>query len=151
MNDKIDIKIVFPGSMEYVPPVREFVRETLYCKNYSEKEAFRTEVMIDELISNSVIYGSNSINDKVSLDIAFDEESFECTVEDFGVNAAHKDRLRRVYDSITNEGKSDEIKKGLSLVKLIADDISLDVNKNGETEIKVVKYKTAKEKGESNE
>jgi len=141
MNDKLDIDIVFPSSMEYVPAIREFIRESLYTREYSEKEAFRTEVMVDELISNSVVYGSNSIHDKVTLDISFDKEVFECVVEDFGANIEHKNRLKRIYDKITTNHHSEEIKKGLSLVKMISDDISLDVNANGETEIKVVKYK----------
>ncbi len=50
MGEKVEIEIVFPALMEYVPAIREFVRESLYTKNYTEKEAYRTEIMVDDLI-----------------------------------------------------------------------------------------------------
>lgn len=141
MDDKLDIEIVFPALMEYIPSVREFIRESLYTKNYSEKEAFRTEIMVDELISNSVVYGSSGVSDKVKLNLSFNEKKFECVVEDYGVNLEHKNRLKQVYDNLNNISDIDGIKKGLSLVKLISDDITLDITENGDTEIKVIKYK----------
>ena len=149
MGNKVDIEIVFPALMEYVPAVREFVRESLYAKDYTEKEAFRTEIMVDELLSNSVVYGSDSAQDKVKLDFSFDEEKFECLVEDYGVNEEHKNRLKQVYDTLNGDNHIEEIHKGLSLVKLISDDISLDVTDAGDTEIRVVKYKHHGEDDES--
>ncbi len=141
MGEKVEIEIVFPALMEYVPAIREFVRESLYTKNYTEKEAYRTEIMVDELISNSVIYGSDNAKDKVKLGLAFDEEKFECLVEDYGANKAHKERLVDIYNRLDEQQNIEEIHKGLSLVKLISDDITLDITKSGETEIRVVKYK----------
>jgi len=109
MDDKLDIEIVFPALMEYIPSVREFIRESLYTKNYSEKEAFRTEIMVDELISNSVVYGSRGVSDKVKLNLSFNEEKFECVVEDYGVNLEHKNRLKQVYDNLNNISDIDGI------------------------------------------
>ena len=145
MNDKLDVEVVFPASMEYVPSIREFIRESLYTKDYSEKEAFRTEIMVDELMSNSVIYGSSGISDKIKLNFSFDSDKFECIVEDYGVNPEHKKRLEQVYKSLNDDKDIDGIKKGLSLVKLISDDISLDISKDGDTEIKVTKYKNRRD------
>lgn len=142
---KNHLSLSFPALLDYIPAVRNLVRETLVSFGYDEKDSFRNEVIADELCTNAVIYGSTKPTDCVVMAIDFNDNSVDLRVEDNGNNEIHKERLKQFYKDLSkNDDVSDsrQDSRGIALVKLISDELSISINEFGETEIRAVKYKS---------
>ncbi len=155
MDDKGDknllsIEITHPPILKYVPPIRELFKEILQAFGYEEKESFHAEVVVDELDTNAIIYGSNKMSAYINIKMEFNERLYMINIEDKGNNKIHKERLLTIIDRLNK--KVDKVKnegKGLFLVKLISDEIEVKINEFGDTTIHVVKYKDKNNKKES--
>ena len=88
------VKISFPGNLEYVSPIRKFISEVLIVNNYSQKFAYRSEVIIDEVCSNAINYGCKSSDAHVELACMIFSDRIELHIKDQGGNTKDVERLR---------------------------------------------------------
>jgi len=52
-------KVKIPSHVDYIPPIRKFIAEVLQIKGFDSKFSFRSEVIVDEICYNAVMYGPN--------------------------------------------------------------------------------------------
>jgi anti-sigma regulatory factor (Ser/Thr protein kinase) len=140
--DTVQLKI--PGDIEYVPSVRKFVSDILLVNQFSQKCAFRSEIIIDEICNNAVTYGCQSPDSTIDLTCLIFEDRIEFLVKDCGGSSENISRLRKAVGS-----SSDTIKPpsdgrvqaglGLEIVRMLSEDVDLVVDQNNLTSIRVVR------------
>ncbi len=140
---KNSIKLTFPGKLEYIPAIRKFVSGVAMSNKFSNKFAFRLEIIVDEICNNAVQHGSLSAAAQVEVLVNIDLDAMNISVSDSGGKMKDIKRLKDVL-ALTNkeeiEGKF-ERGRGMDIVKTLSSDIHLNVLPNGRTEIKVIKFR----------
>ncbi len=149
MSDKkpYTFNISFPGNLEYVSPIRKFISEVLVRKNFTQKFAYRSEVIIDEICSNAVNYGCKSANAKIEFLCSIYEDKVDILVRDEGGKKKDVETLRLAV----NGGKEKKVNSiepiestnqkclGLEIVKMLSERIDLEIDDNNVTTIRVVR------------
>ena len=148
-NGSYQIALSFPGNHEYIAPVRKFVYEALLVNNYSQKFAYRSEVIVDEICSNAINYGCKEVDARVDLVCLIAQDRFEVQVKDRGGDRKDVERLRFAVKNFEDKGKTaaagcipGDIRKeclGLEIVKMLAEEVDLHVDDNNVTTLKVVR------------
>jgi anti-sigma regulatory factor (Ser/Thr protein kinase) len=146
MAEKVPYKlrIKFPGDLEYIPAVRKFVSEMLLVSQFSPKFAFRSEIIVDEICNNAVTYGCSSLDASVEVVCMVHDDRIEFQVKDGGGAAEDVKRLR---DAVAAEkaaaevmdGKRSAAGLGLEIVRLLSEEVNLEVDDNNLTSIRVVR------------
>jgi len=148
-NTSYNVRISFPGSFEYIAPIRKFISEMLLVNNYNPKFAYRSEVIVDEICSNAISYGCKSIDAQIELDCLIASDRFEVQVKDQGGSREDIERLRqtvsnyREYQEKRAEAVKDIPKEclGLEIIKMLSEEIDLQVDENNITTLRVVRRK----------
>jgi len=146
------LKLTFPANLDYIFPVRKFISEMLMMNNYSQKFAYRSEVIVDEICSNAVTYGCKSINDQVEFACVVYPDKMEIQVKDQGGSTKDLERLRI---ALNNEDHYNQERVnvpsdagnnclGIEIVRLLSEEIELDINKDNVTTIRVVRKRKSK-------
>ncbi|MCX7725819.1 MAG: ATP-binding protein [Chitinispirillaceae bacterium] len=134
------VNIKFPGNMEYIPAVRKFVSELLQVCNFSPKFSYRTEIIIDEICSNSVLYGCKKEDAEIELTNTVYEDRVEINIKDQG---GKKEDIKRLKNAIKRwEGeKTDQPKEGLGLeiVRMLSERLDVVIDENNLTSVHVVR------------
>lgn len=133
-----------PGDVDYIPPARKFVYETMLSYGFSTKFAYRSEVVIDEVCNNAVMYGCNHVEAVVYIHLSIFEDRIELEVRDSGGNIENKKRLRNSLDAKKTHPSHldqaiDENTLGLEMVKLLASHMQVAVDDNNTTSIRVIR------------
>lgn len=122
-----------PANHEYVPALRRLITSVVTQKGYSRKDAFRIETIVDELSNNAIEHG-NPEQGKISVDFNLDYSKVEIIVSNMSKMADQKDSsiieqkfANPVIDEDSTRGR------GLSLVKMLSDELKLDINEQGTT------------------
>ncbi len=144
------IKIKFPSNIGYVSPIRNLISDLLQVREYSRKFAYRSEVIVDEVCSNAIQYGSKKENAAVNLDCIISDEKFEIHVQDQGGNSADVGRLKEAVasDNIDINEEVSKIRKlarggfGLEIVRMLSEEVELKIGENNMTTLKVVRKKS---------
>src|SRR5690606_23456476 len=76
--------VTLPSDLEYIPPLRQFVAEIARVEGFSKKFCFRTEIIVDELVTNGILHGSQDVHSSISLSAVFEEGSMNLSVQDQG-------------------------------------------------------------------
>ncbi len=152
-NTPYKLKLSFPGSLEYVSPIRKFVSEVLLVNNYSQKFAYRSEVIVDEVCSNAVNYGCNSVDSRVDFVCLVYPDRIEIQIKDQGGKKKDMERLRVAVDNGDEtqpeaEGVLNPCQGclGLEIVRMLSNEIDMQVDENNMTTLRVVRRrKTSQE------
>lgn len=141
------VNLSFPGHLDYIFPVRKFIAEILLVSNYSQKFAYRSEVIVDEVCSNAVAYGCRSANARIDLSCLIYPDRMEIQVKDQGGNPKDLERLRMAvesekkpiledFDLMRSASKNN---LGLEIVRLLSEEIDLHIDRNNVTTIRVIR------------
>ncbi len=139
------IALSFPGNLEYVSPVRKFISEILIRRSFSEKFAYRSEVIVDEICTNAICYGCKSSNAIIHFTCFIHEDRIEFEIKDEGGKSEDLNRLKVAVDDPKERQKSTlspfkEMEKeclGLEIVKMLSEKIDLDIDENNVTTIRI--------------
>ncbi|MBN2035567.1 MAG: ATP-binding protein [Chitinispirillaceae bacterium] len=136
------LKISFPSNLGIVPAVRSFVSRVMLHKGYSDRDSFRVETIVDEICNNAVQYGAHTDHDNITLKMKVNWDKVEIDAEN--KSDPHKtDSLRMHIDNLLHDKavNLDERRgRGLALVKMLASELSAEINDNGTT-VHVTKLK----------
>jgi len=155
MDDQIPyrLKISFPGNLEYVSPIRKFISEVLQVNNYSQKFAYRSEVIVDEVCSNAINFGCKTVDARVDFFFFFYSDRLEIQVKDQGGNKNDVERLRVAVDYSEESQKEPDIFQnpcdgclGLEIVRMLSNEVELHVDENNVTTLRVVRRRKSANK-----
>jgi len=139
------VKIRFPGDLEYIPAVRKFVAELLLVNQFSSKCAYRSEIIIDEICNNAVVYGCRTADSQVEVVCVMHEDRIEFQVKDAGGSETD---LKRLRDAVAAEesgvkpildGRKSAAGLGLEIVRLLSEEVNVEVDDNNLTSIRVIR------------
>jgi anti-sigma regulatory factor (Ser/Thr protein kinase) len=139
------IRMRFPSDLDYIPPVRKFVAETLQVNQFSPKFAYRSEVIVDEICHNAITHGSRTMDATVEIDCKIFPDRFEFEANDQGGKKDDLDRLKKAVkkaDEKTTESiidKEDKRGLGLEIVRLLSEDVKLEIGNDNMTTVRVVR------------
>ena len=147
MRNSYRLKVSIPGNIEYVAIVRKFVSEVLLSTGYTQKFAYRTEVIVDEICSNAVVYGCRAVSSHVHLECRVDKNRVEIEVKDQGGSRVDIRRLREALEAADRLKEKPLVKKpavrraglGLEIVKMLSEKLILDIDDNNVTSIRVMR------------
>ncbi len=127
-----EVTLSFPSELSFVPPVRQMVRRITKQKNYSNKDAFRIETIVDEICNNAVEHGSNVEGKEVDVSIAIDRKKIEITITNKS-NPEKIESLRKISEYLASPKASfhDKRGRGLALVKMLSNKFQIDSSEIG--------------------
>ena len=145
----IKVRLKFPGDLEYIPAVRKFVSEMLQVNHFSPKFAFRSEIIVDEICNNAVSYGCNASNATVEIVCLIYGERIEFLVKDSG---GKNEDIKRLKAAMVAEDKAAMAAAskptgpglGLEIVRMLSEEVNLEVDDNNLTSIRVVRHREDK-------
>ncbi len=123
----------FPPELTIIPPVRQLVSRIARQKGYGERDSFRIETIVDEVCNNAVEHGVPDKMKDIELFVKIDRKKIE--IEVVNISDPKKiNSLKAISKSIlgTNE-KRLERGRGLSLVKMLSNDLAIDFSGKGTT------------------
>jgi anti-sigma regulatory factor (Ser/Thr protein kinase) len=142
-------RVQVPSDLEYIPPLRQFVAELARVEGFSKKFCFRTEIIVDELVTNGILHGSQDVHTTIALSARFEDAQMHLSVQDQGGSRKNLENLKRaVYSPRPSSDRKRG--RGLKIVQMLSSEIKIDLEENGNTQVHVVKSKddeaTAREK-----
>ncbi len=150
MNESISekIRLSFPGDLEYIPAVRKFIADILLVDGFSSKFAYRSEIIIDEICNNAVVYGCKSLDDVIDLTCKIFSDRIEINVKDKGGTGGDIQRLRKALKfeddkDLTDFGREAASEKvtglGFEIIRMLSENVEFEIDENNLTSIKVVR------------
>jgi anti-sigma regulatory factor (Ser/Thr protein kinase) len=132
--------VQIPSDLEYIPPLRQFIAELARVEGFSKKFCFRTEIIVDELVTNGILHGSQDVHTTIQVEAAFDQAQMHLSVQDQGGSMQNLENLKRsVHSPRPNSDKKRG--RGLKIVQMLSSEIKIDLAENGNTQVHVVKTK----------
>lgn len=133
-------QVQIPSDLEYIPPLRQFIAELARVEGFSKKFCFRTEIIVDELVTNGILHGSQDVHTTISVAASFDNSQMHLSVQDQGGSRQNLENLKRsVYSPRPSSDKKRG--RGLKIVQMLSSEIKIDLAENGNTQVHVVKAK----------
>ncbi len=134
------VKVRFPGDLEYIPPVRKFIAELLQVSNFSSKFAYRSEIIVDEICNNAVVYGCRTQDAEIELSSIIFEDRIEFTIRDEGGTKENVRQLRAAVDSPEN-AENEAVPKGLGLeiVRMLSARLDVLIDEDNVTSVHIVR------------
>ena len=134
------VNIRFPGDLEYIPAVRKFIAEVLQVSNFSPKFAYRSEIIVDEICNNAVVYGCQTENAEIVLSNTISEDTIEFNIQDQGGTQDNVKRLKKAVNTATNE-KEENVQEGLGLeiVRMLSERLGVVINEDNLTSVHIVR------------
>lgn len=133
-------RVQIPSDLEYIPPLRQFLAELARVEGFSKKFCFRTEIIVDELVTNGILHGSQDVHTEISVAASFDPNQMHLSVQDRGGSRQNLENLKRsVYSPKPSSDKKRG--RGLKIVQMLSSEIKIDLAENGNTQVHVVKAK----------
>ncbi|MBD3322411.1 MAG: hypothetical protein GF350_15020 [Chitinivibrionales bacterium] len=144
-KDEHKIKLKFPGDSDYIPAVRKFIAEMLQSCNFSPKFAYRSEIIVDEVCNNAVMYGCKSSESTIELHFNIFSNRTEFIIKDPGGEHDDIERLRKVVEkrgeetALKQQSKKDKL--GLEIVRMLSEEVDFQIDENNLTTVRVVRKK----------
>jgi anti-sigma regulatory factor (Ser/Thr protein kinase) len=143
-SNPLIFKVKFPSNADYIPPIRKFVSDVLQVQHFNPKFSFRSEVIVDEICYNAVMYGSHSMDATVDLICSVFSDRVEFQINDEGGSREHMERLKKVIEKNDDHDKETEHSRsikglGLEIVRMLSAKINLRIKKDNITSIHIVK------------
>lgn len=122
-----NVMLNFPSELSFVPPVRQLVRRITEQKNYSSRDAFRVETIVDEICNNAVEHGSKTEGKEVEVSVSIDNKKIEISIS----NTSDPDKIDMLkkmskYLSSPKVSFHDKRGRGLALVKMLSNEFQID-------------------------
>lgn len=138
-------------NLAFVAGIRTGISRIAYNFGFNEREAYHIEMVVDELCSNAIEYGSKKkLGGKVRLECKFFKNRLEFTVRDYGGKKFDVEEILERGDRLTrskpNAGCLPEATRGrgLSIVRKLVDRFDIKTGKSG-TLVMIVKKRTPNE------
>ena len=138
--------VSLPSDLEYIPPLRQFVAEIARVEGFSKKFCFRTEIIVDELVTNGILHGSQDVHSSITLAAKFEDGAMNLSVQDQGGTRQNLENLKRAVYSPKPPTNDKKKGRGLVIVQMLSTEIKIDLGENGHTQVHVVKTKDPDEK-----
>jgi anti-sigma regulatory factor (Ser/Thr protein kinase) len=138
-NGPAGYSVKLPSDLEYIPPLRQFVAEIARVEGFSKKFCFRTEIIVDELVTNGILHGSQDVHTTITLEARFEEGAMNLSVQDQGGTRQNLENLKRAVYSPKPPSNDKKKGRGLVIVQMLSSEIKIDLGENGHTQVHVVK------------
>lgn len=135
------LSLSVPALIEMVPLVRGYVSDILSAKGFSDKSSYRTGLIVDELCSNAVKFGSSVMDAQIKIRLSFSDSQIDLTVTDQGGSAEHRQKLQQVVCTQSDEGllESGLQLLGLRIVKTLADTVEVTTSAQCVTQVRITR------------
>jgi anti-sigma regulatory factor (Ser/Thr protein kinase) len=133
--------VKLPSDLEYIPPLRQFVAEIARVEGFSKKFCFRTEIIVDELVTNGILHGSQDVHSSITVGAKFEDGNMNLSVQDQGGTRQNLENLKRAVYSPKPPSNDKKKGRGLVIVQMLSSEIKIDLGENGQTQVHVVKTK----------
>ena len=98
--------------------------------------------MVDELVCNGILHGSQDIHSTVTVQVDFEPGQMHLSVQDQGGTRQNLENLKRaVYSQKSSTESSSKKGRGLVIVQMLSNELKIDLEDNGHTQVHVVKTK----------
>ena len=142
------IHIKFPGDIDYIPPIRKFISDLLNSGDFSDKFAYRSEIIVDELCNNAITFGCTHVGAEIELLCSIFPDRIEIELKDEGGN---EEDLIRLKTAINNKNPikrkiSKTLKRknlGLEIVRMLSEELNFSIGEDNVTSIRVVRKRSA--------
>ena len=138
-NGPAGYSVKLPSDLEYIPPLRQFVAEIARVEGFSKKFCFRTEIIVDELVTNGILHGSQDVHSTITMEARFEEGAMNLSVQDQGGTRQNLENLKRAVYSPKPPSNDKKKGRGLVIVQMLSSEIKIDLGENGHTQVHVVK------------
>lgn len=134
------------SNLAFVSGIRSCISRVAYNFGFDDRQAYHIEMIVDEICSNAIEYGSRDKNSRIKLECKFYKDRMELVVSDYGGKKFDVEAVLKKGNSLisTKFDKNNLPKpsrgRGLILVKKLADRFEIKVSKVG-TKVTVVKKK----------
>ncbi len=140
------LTLCFPSDLGYIPAMRKFVADVLTAHNFSSRYIYRSEIIVDEVCHNAVMYGSKSIEAEIVLIMHLTEDTVEFFVQDEGGSARDVQQLKSAVEKPRLETMSPgDGKIGLEIVKMFAEELDFAVGEDNLTSVRIVRKRDISE------
>ena len=143
--------VKLPSDLEYIPPLRQFVAEIARVEGFSKKFCFRTEIIVDELVTNGIIHGSQDVHTSITLNARFEGGAMNLSVQDEGGSRQNLENLKRAVYSPKPPSNDRKKGRGLVIVQMLSSEVKIDLGEDGQTQVHVIKTKDPDEAQASKE
>ncbi len=131
-----------PACKMYIPLFREFVADTLIRVGFSERFAYRTEIIVDELCSNAIKFGSHTTSSRIEIRLTWYADHIDMAVIDEGGNADSIAELKRIIEAPVHENPLTAISEemlGLEIVKVLSEQVDVTIDDDNITSVHVIR------------
>ena len=141
-----EVSIKFPGDLEYIPAVRKFIAELLQVSDFSPKFAYRSEIIVDEICNNSVVYGCQTEDAEIELKNNILNDRIEFTIKDQGGTRDNQVRLQKAAENMSEtSGEQDKAGLGLEIVRMLSERLDVIIDEDNLTSVHVVRKRENKQ------
>lgn len=116
------LRIVFPADGSYVPHVRGMVADATLLAGFGQKFAYRTELVVDELLNNAIRFGTPGAT--VHLECVLSSQDVRLSVSESSTSAPLE---------------SDSQNQGLEIVRMLSSSLEFSRTEDGESVVQVVR------------
>ena len=138
-----NLSLNIPPNLGNIPAVRRLISGIAKQKDYSPKDCFRIETIVDEVGNNAIEHGDPT-QSSIQVHFCINKKMVEITIK----NKTLVKEVETMKSLIDNDGvdnsAEDEFRgRGIALVKLISNSIDFKVDDTG-TSVKVIKKREQK-------
>ncbi len=144
-----NILFTIPNQLAVVPAIRNFVKKCVLAKEYSTREAFQIETIVDELCNNAIEHGQHGVEGVVEVALSIGRDKIEINIangiEFINGENSSPEAITRVMNTFRDTPSStidNPRGRGLALVKMLASEFDIDSSDDG-TCVHVIKYREA--------
>lgn len=119
--------------------------EIAKVEGFSKKFCFRTEIIVDELVTNGIIHGSQDVHTSITLNARFEDGALNLSVQDQGGSRQNLENLKRAVYSPKPPSNDRKKGRGLVIVQMLSSEVKIDLGEDGKTQVHVVKNKDSDE------
>jgi anti-sigma regulatory factor (Ser/Thr protein kinase) len=137
------ISLEIPSNYIYISPIRAFVKQLAQRLQFSKMRVEDIELAVDEICNNAIEHGSCGINSNILLVLTLDDNYLEILIRDRGKHKEgtswlHSGRLKEVEKQMSPQGERGH---GIFLAKVLADEMDMEPNAHGGTDVRMVFFK----------
>ncbi len=135
MDELIDrISVSFPVSLDSIPLIRNFTAEVLHLNGGSDKFRYRSEMVVDELCTNAIKYGSTVNFPRITLSFLISLTMVRFSIENANGSSDNIAKLQERIGCLQNNSDIESDNNlGLKLVSILSDALLVDFNDDGTT------------------
>ncbi len=140
---KDSLILEIPSRLDFIPCVRSFISRVGGIKDYTKRDSFRLETIIDEIGNNAIEHCDAETNNKIDFEIGISKEKVEINVTDYHDGTITKEDCENIKKIFKDPAKyRDDFKRGrgIELVKMLTESLDVEVEEN-KTTVKILKMK----------